>query len=279
MLKPSRVAIAGFNVKMDAPILLQSGLEVLVGRMLEGKIQSGLVYGSWGEESVLYGYYSPYDPALHAGGLKGYRRVTGGPPVRMGRDTLYVGLVFASESLVETAELGSRLASCLDGDLMGATRFGPRELAAGVVEIAAPEGADIVGCVSHVLGVPPSGFSRLSVGGEAVRIGRAYSHPGWVRFQGVKSMPRTCTYSFPGGRVRLGVALSEEKYIVAARIEGDFNAAPPNGPFNLVSSIEGMPAGDTVVDAFNVRAEATVEWLGVDIGGLTSCFSRLLHDE
>ncbi len=279
MLKPNRVAVAGFDVKVDTPILFQAGLEVLVGRMLEGKIQSGLVYGSWGVESVLYGYYSPYNPALHAGGLKGYRRVTGGPPVRMRRDTLYVGLVFASESLVETAEIGSRLASCLDGRLMGVTRFGPRELAAGVVEVAAPEEADTIGCVSHVLGVPPSGFSRLSIGGEAARIGRAYSHPGWVMFQGAKSMPRTCTYSYPGGRITLGIALSEEKYIATARIEGDFNAAPPNGPFNLVSSIEGMPAGDTAVDAFNIRAETTVEWLGADVRGLTLCFSRLLYDE
>jgi len=257
VLKPSRLSLARSS---RGSTRLQAVLESLVGMLLEGKMQAGLIHGAWGESSLLLGFYMP---APDRPGVPLRRRVTGGPSVVMEPDTPYTGIVFAAESLEETAILGESVARCLGADVWGATRFGPSKLGVGVIEIIGgrPGREAAVRCFEESIS---SRVETVEIGEPpgAARIERAYRHPGWAGYKGAALMPLRGERSSGAYTVRVGIALSEGRFIADARIDGTFMAAPPNEPFNTLSNVRGMPLGDQALLSLEVRLER-IEWYGV----------------
>ena len=232
----------------------QAQLEEMVALHLEGKIQAGLVAAQWGGEGLVLGFYEAYRDGAR------WRRITGGPSYNATRETGYAGLVFASEDLGEVAEVAGRLAECIGGGAWGATRIGPSQLAAGVVEVLggfAPETA--VSCVRDEL------FGRRLEAGRVElkstgRIAKAYITRGWIHYAGAAGMPVIGEVKRGDYWVRIGIAVTGDGFISNARIDGVFHAAPPNEPYNLVNAILGMPAGEQAVDLFEARSNLVEVW-------------------
>ncbi|MCE4628011.1 MAG: hypothetical protein F7C34_02540 [Desulfurococcales archaeon] len=268
MLEPRTISVA--RPPGPGP-LLQAGLEALAGMLLEGRLQSAIISSRWGENSILLGYYEPYTggPGLVR------RRITGGRSAQLGEEDIYAGIVFASESLLETAELAGRIAECSGAKAWGATRIGPRRLAAGIIEIvgARDTGAPLE-CYVSMLSTKPA-LGRVSVEESARRIARAYEDKRWAHYSGANNMPVKIVSRRGDYWVRMGFHVTRDGFIAAARIDGVFNAAPPNEPYNLASAIVGMPANENVLMLAEHRLEK-IEFYGVDREDVLGILERLV---
>ncbi len=253
MLRPTRIAVyAG-----SGGYTLQAATEALAARALEGAIQAGLASGPWGMEGRILGLYQ-----ASAGDDAVYRRITGGWDASANPETGYAGLVYASESLAETVEIAERLADCLGAEAWGATRMGPRRLAAGIIEAVGDFDPDAaLDCARRALGRPrPTRPPEMPL----ERLSKPYMHPSWRLYPGALVMPRRGERARGPWRVRVGVSLVEGRFIADARIDGVFLAAPPSEPFSTIAGITGMPAGDQVLLAVEARFSAAIELHGIE---------------
>ena len=251
--------------------LLQAGTEYMVSLLLEGRIQSGIVAGLWGEEARVLGHYQPA-PQGYEGLLR--RRITGGWEVDAKPSTSYLSIVFASESLEETARLAEEVADCLRAQAWGATRLGPRRLAAGVVEVLGDFSLEsAVECGVRILGAKES--KPVDVAEKASRLEKAYLHPGWSRFSGAEGLPRVGVVERPPYQVRIGLSI-DSGFIATARIDGVFMAAPPAEPYSTIASIQGMPAGEQAELILEARFGGPVELYGIQGEDVVEAFRRAL---
>ena len=269
MLEPKTISVA--RPTGQGP-LLQAGLEALAGMVLEGRIQSGVISSPWGERSALLGYYEPYT----GGPVPVRRRITGGRTAMLREDDVYSGIVFASESLVEAARLAELIAECSGAKAWGATRMGPRRLAAGIIEIAGARdpGAPLE-CYVALLSTRPS-IEAVDVGESARRIARAYEDRRWTHYTGASSMPVRIASSRGEYYVRMGFHVTGDGFIAAARIDGVFNAAPPSEPYNLASAIVGMPLNENVLMLAEHRLEK-IELHGVERRDVLGILEKLVE--
>ncbi len=76
--------------------------------------------------------------------------------------------------------------------------------------------------------------------------------------------------------LRLGVYIIEDKFIGDLSIDGNFQAAPPNEPFNLMNTITGMPIGEQTIYTFEIRLEKQLELYGIDKNEVVCCLKRLI---
>jgi len=272
VLRPEKLSV--WTPKAARGPLLQGGAEALVALLLEGRIQSGIVTGKWGEEATILGYYQPAPP--RTGGIL-RRRITGGWEARASPETGYAAIVFASESLEETAELAKQLAEALGAEAWGATRMGPRTLGAGVIEVVGPfDPVQAVEAAQEALGARERGL--LDLEGQASKLEKAYIHPGWAGFTGAEELERLGVVERPPFHVRIGLAV-REKFIASARIDGVFMAAPPAEPYSTIASIQGMPAGEQAELILAARFGGPIELYGVTGEDVVEAFRRALGGE
>lgn len=252
---------------------LQAALEKLVGLLLEGRLQAGLVAGPWRARGVILGLYQAYEPAP----MPAFRRMTGGPGVPVEPGDTYTGLVFASRSLPEAVEVMEGLAGCLGSRPLGATRVGPRRLAAGVVEVLGGHGVgEAVECASRLLGGPRARPLDPGSLGDLRGLARAYSEARWIQYPGALGLPRAASRARGPWRVRVGVELVEDRFIGEARIDGVFLAAPPAEPFSTLAGITGMPVGDQVLMGLEARFTRAIELYGVDARDIVGAAAEAL---
>ncbi len=245
MIPPRKLAL--YKCK-NGGVYLQAATESMIGLHLGGKIQAGLVLGKWMDEGRVLGYYEGYRPEPG----KAWRRITGGPTATVNNDTDYLSVVFASESLEETAGKAQELSSCLNIKVWGVTRMGPRPLAAGVIEaFGSFKDRDAVECVKNVLGGRVEETHNVELD-RIKRIARAYIEKGWIEYSGAAKMAYSSIVSRGDYYVRMGVAVVEG-FISNALIDGVFYAAPPNEPFNTVAALRGMPVGDQALLLLEAR--------------------------
>ncbi len=263
MLKPRTLTIP--EPFSSEPYRLQARLELLVARHLEGRIQAGLVSGIWTGDGVVLGFYEPYRSGAR------WRRITGGGSVSVRGGKTYTGLVYASENLSEVASIAERLSNCLGGGLWGVTRIGPRRLAAGVIEVFGDHTIEeAVECVSSNLFDGRLEVRSMRFEGED-RIVKAYSHPGWLHYYGIGEMPYRGMVERDKYYVRIGLSVTNDGFISNARIDGTFNAAPPNEPYNIVSAVLGLPIGEQSIDLMEARLNLA-EFYGVEPGDVLEAF-------
>jgi len=252
------------------PELLQAGLEAIIGSFLEGRIQASLLVGEPEAEGILLGYYQAAPQRLE-GGV--WRRITGGWEAHIGPGTWYVAAVFASESLEEAVWLGRKMSKCLGGS-WGATRIGPRRLAAGVVEMTTDsDPREAERCAAEMLVKPGGGVERRGLPESASRIERAYREPRWRLFEGAEPLPHKGVARRGPYHVRVGVSL-HEGYISLARVDGVFMASPPNEPYNAIAAIQGMPLGPQVLLLLESRLAGMAELYGVEASDFSEALRR-----
>jgi hypothetical protein len=275
MLEPESLAVTSNHGQGGAA--LQAGLEMLVALHLEGRIQAGLVSGPWMGSGTILGYYQPFTPGAR------WRRITGGPEARAGPETGYAGLVFASESLAEVVELARTLYKCLDASVWGATRVGPKPLAAGVIEVIGDfSRAEAVDCVAASLFDKKLETTNIPLP-QAGRVIEAYTSPSWIHYDGAERLPFKGKRSAGRNYVEIGLDVGPDGFITAARIEGVFNAAPPGEPFSLASLLLGLPLSDDALEAFQARL-SLLEVDGVDRQSIAEALREaltkaMLHNE
>ncbi len=262
---------------LEGAYRLQALTEYVVGQLLEGRIQAGIVHGRWGASGWVVGLYQP---ALGGMGVVA-RRVTGGGMVYSQPQDYYLALVVPSTSLRALVDLARDYSECLGSGFLGVTRFGPRVLSAGVVEyIGGIDVSRAFECL-QVFSRRPR-VKRGSVDPARVdAIARAYGSARWIYYDGVSQLDRVGVVERNGFHVKVGVHLVEERYISTARIEGDFYAAPPAEPFSTIASIQGMPVGDQVLLALEARFGSVVELYGVTASDVVESARRALglYDE
>ena len=271
MLPSSRITLVEARGPLER---LQASLEALVGLFLEGRLQASLLVGEPEGEGVLLGYYqaSPLD----ADPGTTWRRITGGPEARVGSGSWYIGLVFASEDLAEAVGVARGLAECLGGGVWGATRMGPRELGAGIVEVVTSDASRALECARGLVARPGASASRLGVPESASRIERAYRDPRWKLYTGASPLPLRASVSRGPYSVRVGVSLYEGRYVSLARLDGVFMAAPPNEPFNTAAALQGMPVGDQLYTLVEARLGGA-ELYGIAPGDVVEALREALE--
>ena len=273
MLKPSVVrVIEDPGVKGPG---LQALLEAAISDFLAGRVQAVLIAAPWGEKSLLHGYYQAYrEPP------KGYaarRRISGGPDILVEPRDYYIGLFYASESLDEVVDLARRIEQANRDAIKGwgATRLGPRPLAAGVVEAVLTVRPSIDSII-ELLNPEGPRIVRDYLPLEAARkLEDFYENPRWPRYYGAMGLPYVCEMKRDGFLLRTGASLTEDKYFAVVRVDGTFHAAPPSGPFSMASFLEGMPFNELTLDALEIRAATQIEWYPFDPLDVRRCFERL----
>ncbi len=276
MLKSDKIWV--FNLARQNVPIIQAGIESVTGLFLEGRVQASIVYGIVETESRVAGYYESVEVGDH--GV--YRRVTGGSTAHLAAGDAYIGLLFASESLGEVAEVAERMSGCLGGGVWGVTRIGPREVAAGVIELfGAHELTNVIDCARPLVGVKGVRVVKAEPPSSVGRIAKAYAEPSWRYYPGIRSLPHRGLVFRDDYWVGIGLSLYKDRYVSLARVEGVFYAAPPAEPFSLVANLQGMPVGDQLLLMLEARASTQMELHGVEPGDFVKAFVRAagLNDE
>ena len=267
MLRPLRIAV----LRLEGLERLQAATEALAARLLEGRLQAGMVVGSTMVDGVLYGLYE-------AGwGPRAYRRITGGPKASLRPDTVYAGIVYASESLEETVQAAETIVECLGAKNWGATRMGPRRLAAGIIEVVGDYSPDqALECTRIALRKPrPQTLDQSTL--PIDRLSKPYLHPKWRNYTGADPLPCKGAARRGDYMVRIGLSLWEDTFIADARIDGVFNAAPPMEPFSTLAGITGMPVGEQALLALETRFSAKIELHGITPEDVVEAFRKAIE--
>ena len=271
-IKPPYIEVY-YSGNPPTPYHLQAFTETLAAMLMEGRLASALLYARWPWRGRIVGLYEASTTAPVA------RRITGGPSVDVDEQAYYASLIHASGSLGDSLKLAGSIAECLgSGIAYGATRLGRGKLAAGVIELIINRKisiGDILACIEPVLGY---GEEHLKGEPEWNALGEkpeAYAAMGWRLYHGSHGMTYMGVRPREGNIVRIGVEVSNG-FIAAARVDGVFNAAPPNEPFNVISMIEGMPVDESTMDAVEVRLESMLEIAGVTKGDFLEALREAL---
>ena len=247
----------------------QAAIERVFRLMEKPGTAYGILCRATGDIGVL-GYYQAY--------IRGstHRRITGGPQLT-GKDPVYVAvelfypgllrsLLADVYSIVEDAlgvkpSRGYFVGSGVEG-VIGVTKLGE----VGVIEIVASGGDRVEEAMKHIL---DEGFRHVKtktgrLEPEDYKNGIGYKSSTWLKYTGAsESSIRVQVSSRQGHTLTIGVNL-QGVYIVDARIEGDFYAAPPGEPFSLMAQMEGTQVNELMAYQIQLAFRDRVDLAGME---------------
>ncbi len=247
----------------------QAAVERIFRLMEKPGTAYGVLCRASGDARVL-GYYQAYSRGST------HRRITGGPqlagrnPVYVAVELFYPGLLrsllsdvysVVEEALGVKPSSGYFVGSGVEG-VIGVTKLGE----VGVIELVASGGDGVEEALKHVL---EEGFRHVKtktgrLEPEDYKNGVGYKSSTWLRYTGASgSSIRVQVSSSQGHTLAIGVNL-QGVYIVDARIEGDFYAAPPGEPFSLMAQMEGTQVNELMAYQIQLAFRDRVDLAGVE---------------
>ncbi len=263
--------------RVNGAYRLQAASEIAVGNLLEGKVQSMIVFGEWNLKGRVLGFYQSsqgYEDVVA-------RRATGGGSMLVEKPTSYAAVITPTTSLRATIDMAKEISDCLGVGFAGATRIGPMTLSAGVIEFIGDFTLDSLVDCSKVIARRPRIVERGPPEDRITEVAKAYATRSWIHYDGASSLPMVGEAVRGDYRVRIGVSLFEDKFISTARIDGNFFAAPPAEPYSTIAGIQGMPLGDQVFLALEARFSAGLELYGIEPEDIALALKKAvgLYDE
>ena len=256
--------------KVNGAYRLQAASEIAVGNLLEGRVQSMIVFGEWNLKGRVLGFYQSSNDYLDVVA----RRATGGDSLLVEKPTNYAAVVTPTTSLRGTIDMAREISDCLGVRFAGATRIGPMTLSAGVIEFIGDFTLDSLIDCSRVIARRPRIIEREAPEDRITEVAKAYATRSWIHYSGASSLPMIGEAKRGDYSVRIGVDLYEGKFISTARIDGNFLAAPPAEPYSTIAGIQGMPIGDQVFLALEARFSAGLELYGIEPEDITLALKR-----
>ncbi len=269
-------ALEVWNLKNPpTPYHIQALLESLGGLASLNRLSgSALVYSKWHWKGYVAGLYEASHMPL-------VRRVTGGLGIKMEPSGTYISIIKNSKSIFEIQKFIKDIVGCLgykfeEGELVlngssigtyGITRFGfLGNKAPAIAEILIKNDLNleaVLKCIidlneiSEVIERKDPTWASLS------RSAKGYSSSTW-RVHVLSNIPYRNLVK--KGKYFIEIAVAEtECFISYVSLAGRFFASPPSEPFNVLSSIIGMPIREDVIDAARFRAENYLELYGIDL--------------
>ncbi len=246
----------------------QAAVERIFRMMEKPGTARGILCKTTGNIKAL-GYYQAYTRGST------HRRITGGPsftgedPVYAAVELFYPGLLRSllsdvygaiEDALGVKPSRGYFIGGGVEG-VVGVTKLGE----VGVIEILA-SGSGVEEAVKQVL---DEGFRYVKHRSEKLepedfKAGVGYKSSTWLRYPGIaNSSIRVEVSSSLGHALAIGVNL-QGVYIVDARIEGDFYAAPPGEPFSLMAQMEGTQVNELMAYQIQLAFRDRVDLAGVE---------------